>query len=69
VGSEDRQEARVALALELSDADGRSLWSETVSGTATGRAESGDEVVGLLRRALDGALEAARQGLAAALEP
>lgn len=69
VDSQDGQEARVALALELWDRNGQVLWSQTVSGTATGLATSGDEVALLLRRAFDSALETARQGLAAALEP
>ncbi len=69
VDSEDAQEARFALELELSDRNGQTLWSQTVSGTATGLATSGDEVFLLLRRALDSALETALDGLAAALEP
>jgi len=69
VDSEDGQEARVAVELELWDRDGRALWSQTVSGTASGRAVTGDEVVLLVRRAFDSALETARQGLTAALEP
>ncbi len=69
VDSEEVQEARVALELELWDRNGQTLWSQTVSGTASGQATSGDEVVLLLRRAFDGALETARLGLAAALEP
>jgi len=67
--SEDTQEARIALELELWDRNGAALWSETVSGTASGQATSGGEVAGLLRRAFANALAATRQGLAAALVP
>ena len=68
VDSEDGQEARIALDLELLDGNGQTLWSQTVNGTASGQAASGDEVVLLIRQAFDSALETAHQGLAAALE-
>jgi uncharacterized lipoprotein YmbA len=69
VDSEDGQQARVGLDLELWHRDGQALWAQTVSGTASGRAESGDEVVLLLRQAFDHALDTARQDLATALKP
>jgi uncharacterized lipoprotein YmbA len=68
VDSGDVQEARVGLEIGLFDPTGQALWSQTLNGTASGQAASGEEVVLLVRRAFESALETARQGLQAALE-
>jgi uncharacterized lipoprotein YmbA len=68
--SEDGQnaEAWVALALTLVDRDGRTLWTRTVNGSASGEAASASDVVVLLRQAFDSALEEVRHELGAALK-
>ncbi len=60
-------EARLALALELTDGDGGVVWSGTVRESAGGPAASPSEVVRLMARALSKALERLRAELAAAL--
>jgi uncharacterized lipoprotein YmbA len=62
------QEARMALRLELDDSKGEILWSQTVTGVASSRAESGSEMILLVQSAFDDLLLEARIGLAAALE-
>lgn len=62
-----RQQARLRLELRLVAASGLTLWSQEVAGSAEGQRETVAEVVELLYRAFEEALEAARTGLAAAV--
>ena len=63
----DGQEARIAVELELRDRNDETLWSQTVVGTATGRADSGSQIALQINRAFEALLEQARRDLAGAL--
>lgn len=62
-----QQEARMRLELRLVSADGSTLWSQEVSGSAAGQNETVAQIVEQLYAAFDKALEEARSGLRRAL--
>jgi uncharacterized lipoprotein YmbA len=62
----DRQQARLRLELRLVSKSGSTLWSQEVAGSAEGQNETVAEVVELLYRAFEEALETARTGLVTA---
>ena len=61
-----QQEARLRLELRLVSVDGSTLWSQEVSGSASGQSETVAQIVEQLYAAFDEALEQARSGLARA---
>jgi len=62
----EQQEARLRLELRLVSADGSTLWSQEVSGSASGQSATVAQIVEQLYAAFDQALEQARSGLARA---
>lgn len=61
-----QQEARLRLELRLVDVEGSMIWSQEVSGSASGQIETVAQIVEQLYAAFDQALEQARSGLSKA---
>ncbi len=66
-------EARVAIRFDLRDAEGETLWSETLSASsrssksASAPVQDAGQIVDLIREAFDQVVSQARAGLSAAL--
>jgi len=58
-----QQEARIRLELRLVDMEGSMIWSQEVSGAASGQSDTVAQIVEQLYSAFDQALEQARAGL------
>ena len=58
-----QQEARIRLELRLVDMEGSMIWSQEVSGAASGQSDTVAQIVEQLYSAFDQALEQARSGL------
>ena len=62
------QEARIALDLRLVDRDGNTLWSQTLSSSVSGQADTASQIMLQMTQAFEDVLTQAREGISEALE-
>jgi uncharacterized lipoprotein YmbA len=63
------QEARLALDLRLVDSEGNTLWSQTLSSSVSGQADSATDIMRQITEAFADLLSQARQSLSETIAP